>query len=294
MTSEKERKFIGVFAKYSDAQLAFQELKALDFPMHKVSVIARKAEEQSDIAGIEVKDDASNILQDYTHNTLGGLANSSISIGMLAIPGIEPIMVAGAEAGAIATTIAGGAIGVAAGSLASALLCLGIPKDGAEVYSDLIFQGYYLVIITGIESEINFATRIFNRYNIENCGIYQPYLSPKSRYKHGVGVFSDRQDVETALTELKKAGFPMSQVSVITKDNYNPLGVAEDLANYYENQLNLGNFIVFLNATDIYMAGARAILESNKIQNFRIYNQSPVNVIESDRQVIQSGIQWAR
>ncbi|MDF5707471.1 MAG: hypothetical protein PUP90_07240 [Nostoc sp. S4] len=294
MTSEKERKFIGVFAKYSDAQLAFQELKAVDFPMHKVSVIARKVEEKSDIAGIEVKDDASNILQDSTCNILGGFANSSTNIGMLAIPGIGSIMVAGAEATTIATTIAGGAIGVAAGSLAGALLGLGIPQDRAEVYSDLVFRGYYLVIITGIEIEIHFAKKIFNRYSIQNCGIYQPYLSPKSRYKHGLGVFSHHQDVETALTELKKAGFPMSQVSVITKDNYNSLGVAEDLANYYENQLKVGNFIVFLNATDIYMAGARAILESNNIQNFRIYNQPPVNVTKSDRQIVPSAIQWAR
>ncbi|WP_138500171.1 hypothetical protein [Nostoc sp. PA-18-2419] len=289
MTSEKERKFIGVFAKCSDAQLALQELKAVDFPMHKVSVVARKAERESDIAGIEVKDDASNILQDLTHNSLSGLANSSIDIGLLAIPSIGPIVVAGAEATVIATTIAGGAIGVAAGSLAGALIHLGIPQDQADVYNDLVFKGYYLVIITSIEIEIHFAKKIFNRYSIQNCGIYQPYLSPKSRYKHGVGVFSHYQDVEIALTELNKAGFPMSQVSVITKDNYNLLEVAHDLANYYENKLNIGNLIVFINATDIYMAGARAILESNKIQNFRIYNQSPINLTDSYRQVVPSG-----
>ncbi|MFN6472955.1 MAG: hypothetical protein RMY36_025230 [Nostoc sp. SerVER01] len=285
MTLEKERKFIGIFAKCSEAELALQELQAANFPMHKVSVIARKAEEQSDIASVKAKKGTGNTFEEFTGGTLGGLVSC---ITQLAIPGMGLVILAGAEAKAIATTITGGAIGVAAGSLAGALLPLGIPEDQAQVYSDLVFQGYYLAIVTAIEIEIRFAQRIFNRHSIQHLGIYQPYLSPKSRYKHGIGVFSRQQDVETALTELQKAGFPMSQVSVITKGNYYPLGVPEDLAKYYEHQLNLGNFIVFLNATDIYMAGARAILESNKIQHFRIYNRSAVQQITSDRQVISN------
>ncbi|MFN6534979.1 MAG: hypothetical protein RM021_001220 [Nostoc sp. EkiNYC01] len=292
MTLEKERKFIGIFAKCSDAKLALEELKTANFPMPKVSVIARKAEEQSDIAGIGVKKDTGNTSEECTGGAFGGLASLLVSISLSVIPGMGPVMLAGTEATAIATTIAGGAIGVAAGSLAGALLLLGIPREQAQVYSDLVFKGYYLVIVTGIEIEIRFAERILNRHSIQHSGVYQPYLSPESRYKYGVGVFCRREDVETSLMELKKAGFPMSQVSVITKGNYNPLGVPEDLAKYYEHQLNLGNFIVFLSTTDIYMAGARAILESNKIQNFRIYNQSVVNLTKSSRQVIQSGIQW--
>lgn len=285
MTLEKERKFIVIFAKCSDAELALQELRAANFPMHKVSVIARKAEEQSDIAGVKAKEDTSNRSEEFTGGTLGGVVSC---ITQLAIPGMGQVMLAGAEATAIATTITGGAIGVPAGNLAGALLPLGIPQEQAQVYSDLVFQGYYLAIVTGVEIEIRFAQRIFNRHSIQYRGIYQPYLSPKSRYKHGIGVFCQRQDVDTALTELQKAGFPMSQVSVITKGNYYSLEVPEDLAKYYEHQLNLGNFIVFIKATDIYLAGARSILESNNIQNFRIYNQSVVHPIKSDRQAINN------
>jgi len=285
MTLEKERKFIVIFAKCSEAELALQELRATNFPMHKVSVIARKAEEQSDIAGVKAKKDTSNRSEEFTGATLGGVVSC---ITQLAIPGMGQVMLAGAEATAIATTITGGAIGVPAGNLAGALLPLGIPQEQAQVYSDLVFQGYYLAIVTGVEIEIRFAQRIFNRHSIQYRGIYQPYLSPKSRYKYGIGVFCQRQDVDTALTELQKAGFPMSQVSVITKGNYSPLEVPEDLAKYYEHQLNLGNFIVFIKATDIYLAGARAILESNNIQNFRIYNQPVVHPIKSDRQAINN------
>ncbi|MEH2373894.1 hypothetical protein [Nostoc sp.] len=300
MTLEKERITIGVFARCSDAELALQELKASNFPMHKVSVIARNAEEQNDIAGVEPKDSTSNTFSEYAartvnSGTLGGLIGLLVGLVVWVIPGIGRVILAGREATAIATTLVGGLRGL--------LLSLGIPQEQAQVYSDLVYKGYYLVIVTGIDIEIRVAKRIFNSRDLQQSGIYQPYSTPNSRYKNAVGIFSTRQDTETALTELKSAGFPMSQVSVIAKDtntlngfteidissckdNYTILGIPEELARYYEHQVTLGNYLLVLNSTDIYMAGARAILESNKIQHFRIYSQSELNAARSDRQTI--------
>ncbi|WP_392532179.1 hypothetical protein [Nostoc sp. C117] len=286
MTLEKERRSIGVFAEFSDAELALQELKAANFPMQKVSIIARNAQKQSDIASIEVKENTGNASEESTGAiTSGALASlTSLLVGtvVLTLHGIGPVMLVGAEARAIATTLAGGAIGSTTCGLPSALLALGIPKEQAQDYSDLVFQGYYLVIVTGVEVEIRFAKRVFNRHSIQQWSVYQPYLSPKNRYKYGVGVFSRLHDVEATITELRKAGFPMSQVSLITKDNYNVLGIPDTLVKYYEEQLNLGYFLILLNTTDIYMAGARAILESNNIQHFRIYSQLVVNAAKND------------
>ena len=300
MTLEKERTTIGVFAKSSDAKLVLQELKASNFPMHKVSVIARNAEEQNDIASVEPKDSTGNTFSEdaariVIGDTLGGLTGLLVGLVVWVIPGIGRVILAGAETTAIATTLAGGLRGL--------LLSLEIPQEQAQVYSDLVYKGYYLVIVTAIDIEISVAKRIFNSRDIQQYGIYQPYSTPNSRYKNAVGVFSTRQDTETALTELKSAGFPMSQVSVIakdtntlnaftevdissSKDNYTILGIPEQLAKYYEHQVTLGNYLLVLNSTDIYMAGARAILESKKIQHFRIYSQSELNAARSDRQII--------
>jgi hypothetical protein len=287
MTLEIERKCIGVFAKLSDAELAIQELKTANFSMQKVSVIAQKPQQKSEIAGIEVKDNTGNTSEE-SNGALGRLTGLLLGISVLIIPSIGQVMLAGTEAMAIATTLTGDAI--AAGSFAGALLAFGISEEQAQVYSDLIFKGYCLVIVTAKEVEIRFAKRIFNRCSVEQWGLYQPYFSPKNRYKHAVGVFGGREDAEKALTELRKAGFPMNQVSIITKDNYNTLGIPDDVNKYYEHQLNLGNFLLLINATDIYIAGARAILESNKIQHFRIYSQSAVNGNKnrSDRQVMSN------
>ncbi|MEH2463758.1 hypothetical protein [Nostoc sp.] len=299
MTLENERRTIGVFAKCSDAQLALQELKASNFPMHNVSVIARNAEEQSDIAGVEVKERTGNIssidaARAVTGSALGGLTGLLVGLVLWVIPGIGQVILAGAEATAITTTLTGGLPGI--------LLSLGIPKEQAQGYSDLVCKGYFLVIVTGIDIEIRIAKRIFNRRDIQQWGVYQPYSTPNSRYKQAVGIFYTRQDAKRALTELRSAGFPMSQISIIAKnisnlndilevnisgsqDNYTTLGIPDELARYYDHQVSLSHYVVVIKGTDIYIAGARAILESNNIQDFSVYSQSELDAGRSDRQI---------
>ncbi|MDZ7954451.1 hypothetical protein [Nostoc sp. DedQUE09] len=301
MTLEKERRTIGVFAGYSDAQLVLQELKASNFPMHKVSVIARNTEEKTDIAGVEIIENTGNTSSEedtagaVTSDALGGLTSLSVDLVLLVIPGIGPVILAGAEVTAIATTLTGG--------LSALFLSLGISEKQAQGYSDLVCKGYYLVIVTGIDIEIRLAKRIFNRRDIQQWGVFEPYSTPNNRYKHALGVFYRRQDAEKALTELRTAGFPMSQVSVVAKNTsnlseisevdissfqnkYTSLGISDELARDYEHHLTLGHYLLVLKGTDIYVAGARAILESNKIQHFSIYSQSELDVARSDRQVI--------
>ncbi|MFN6482199.1 MULTISPECIES: hypothetical protein [unclassified Nostoc] len=300
MTLEKERRTIGVFAGYSDAQLVLQELKASNFPMHKVSVIARNTEKQSDIAGVAIKEYTGNTSSEdaagaFTGSTLGGLTSLLAGLVLLVIPAIGPVVLAGAEVTAIATTLAGG--------LPALFLNLGISEKPAQGYSDLVSKGYYLVIVTGIDIEIRLAKRVFNRRDIQQWAVYEPYLTPNSRYKHALGVFYTRQNAEKALTELRTAGFPMNQVSIVAKnttnlnsisevnissspDKYTNLGISDDLAKYYEHHLNLDHYLIVLKSTDIYVAGARAILESNKIQDFSIYSQSELDTTRNDRQAI--------
>ncbi|QLE40344.1 hypothetical protein FD723_07665 [Nostoc sp. C052] len=300
MTLEKERITVGVFAGYSDAQLVLQDLKAANFPMQKVSVVSRNTEEQSDIAGVEIREHTSNTSSEdaagaVTGSALDGLTGLLVGLVLLVIPGIGPVILAGAEVTAIATTLAGG--------LPTLFRSLGIAEKPAQGYSDLVCKGYYLVIVTGIDIEIRIAKRIFNRRDLQQWGAYEPYSTPNSRYKHALGVFYARQDAEKALTELKTAGFPMSQISIVTKntsglndisevnisssqDNYTNLGIADDLARYYDHHLTLDRYLLVLKSTDIYVAGARAILESNKIQHFTIYSPSELDATRIDRQVM--------
>lgn len=248
------RRAIGVFHNRSDAEQALRELGNAGIVMDRVSVIARDRDHNGEIAGTTVKEKVGDKSDEgakagaLSGGALGGLTGLLVGLGTLAIPGIGPIMLAGATATAIATTLAGAGIGAAAGSLLGGLIGLGIPEERARVYNERVERGGYLVIVDGTDEEIARAEPILRRWNIEEFNVFDKPRSehdvpatPVSTHRehiasgvpatpvvtHGdvrtnrraIGVFAHRRDAEAALTELRDAGFPMSRVSIIAKHN---------------------------------------------------------------------------
>ena len=130
------------------------------------------------------------------------------------------------------------------------------------------------------------------------------------RNKHAVGVFPTRGGADYALSELRDAGFPMSQVSLVVPDadrnyrfagvnmldrmdNYAHYGIFDDRARVYRDRLSRGNYLVLVNGTDDEIARAHAILNRRGIQEFGIYDPTQVSatreVIEPDRPGVVSG-----
>lgn len=165
------RRAIGVFSNRRDAENALHELKASGFNMNRVSVIARDADRNEEIAGAEVskkignKADKGAGVGAVSGGALGGLTGLLVGLGTLAIPGIGPVMLAGEVATALATTAAGTAIGAASGGLIGGLVGLGIPEKEAKAYSDRVHQGDYLVIVDGTDDEIRRAEAVLNHQN---------------------------------------------------------------------------------------------------------------------------------
>ncbi|GAB1537974.1 hypothetical protein NUACC21_06300 [Scytonema sp. NUACC21] len=249
------RRAVGIFSRRHDVENALQELRSTGFPMDRVSVIKRDADRKDDIAGAEVRENVGNKADEgatagaLSGGVLGGLTGLLVGLGTLAIPGIGPIMLAGATATALATTIAGAGIGAATGGLLGALIGLGIPEERARVYNERIERGDYLVIIDGTDVEIARAQEILQRRGVEEFAVYDrpenkrgatsnvaaatpPVVvpnvgsthsatntAPARRNRRAIGVFPHRRDAEAALTDLRNDGFPMSQVSLIAKDS---------------------------------------------------------------------------
>ena len=178
MTLNHDRRAMGVFLTRTEAEHALDALSDSGFSMDKVSVIARDADKQADIAGVDVQEHVGNKADEgastgaVTGGVVGGGTGLLVGLGTLAIPGIGPILLAGAAATALATTLAGTAIGAAAGSLAGALIGLGIPEDRANFYSDRLTNGGYLVLIDGTDAEIATAEVILRSKGIQEFGIY--------------------------------------------------------------------------------------------------------------------------
>ena len=172
------KRAVGVFSTRPEAEKALHTLNDSGFGMGQVSVIARDADSDRGIAGAEVKKQVGNKADEgasvgaVSGGALGGLTGLLVGLGTLAIPGVGPIMLAGAAATALATTAAGGAIGAATGGLLGGLAGLGIPEREAKAYHDRVDQGGYLVIVDGTEAEINRAESILNHGGIRDWAVY--------------------------------------------------------------------------------------------------------------------------
>jgi hypothetical protein len=191
-----KQRAVGIFPNYQATEVALRELKERGYIMDRVSVIGRDMDRHPDLAGANTSNkiqDAGHMHHDDEHDneaaetakkgavaggTVGGLTGLLVGIGALAIPGVGPVMLAGAAATALATAVSGGAIGAAAGSLAGGLVGLNIPEDRAQAYSDRVSNGDYLVMVEGAETDIHLAESIFTKHGIHDWYAYDVGVEP--------------------------------------------------------------------------------------------------------------------
>ncbi len=180
--TDRYDRVIGVFPTRAAAERAIDDIKAAGIDMERVSVVAKDADEVSGVdTGLNNNtrtEETGNHADDgattgaLTGGAIGGIGGLLVGLGVLAIPGIGPILLAGAEATAIATTLAGGAIGAAAGGLVGALIGLGIPEEDARVYNDRVVAGHYLVMVNSYSADVEKAEAILRRHNAEEVKVY--------------------------------------------------------------------------------------------------------------------------
>jgi hypothetical protein len=309
----RHRRAVGVFPNRPAAEQAMHELRDSGFPMGRVSIITRDADKHdNDIAGAEVRDRVGNKADEgatigaVSGGVLGGLTGLLVGLGTLAIPGVGPIMLAGATATTLATTLAGGAIGAVSGGLLGALIGLGIPEERARVYEDRIARGGYLVIVDGTDEDIARAESILHRRGIEEYGVYdapaataattvstvnEPRTAPIAQ-RSAVGFFLNLSDAEHAVTDLRSIGFPLSQITLVAnnwqrrdrfagvdlRDRFEAarLGIPTEQARLYHDRVGRGEYMVIAHGTEDELNRAAPILNRRGIQDWRIYDPTDV------------------
>jgi hypothetical protein len=192
MDMKHERRAVGVFSNRLETENALLEIKSSGFPMDNVSVVGRNTDAEDRVAGVEVhknidnKADEGAVAGAVTGGTLGGITGLLVGLGTLAIPGVGPVLLAGAAATALATTLAGTAIGAGGASLLGALIGLGVPDNDAQVYSDLLEQGYYLVVVDGSETQVRHAGEIMTRKGINQWQVYDVTNVAAAQHAHNL------------------------------------------------------------------------------------------------------------
>lgn len=184
MDNKHEQRAVGVLSNRQDTATALLEIKNSGFPMDRVSIVGRDADNEAPVLGVEVQSSLGNKADEgavtgaVTGGALGGVTGLLVGLGTLAIPGVGPVILAGTAATALATTLTGTAIGAGGASLLGALVGLGVPDNEAKVYSDLIEQGYYLIVVDGTESQIRMAGDILSHQGIRQWQVYSHKNEP--------------------------------------------------------------------------------------------------------------------
>ncbi len=148
-----------MFDSRTDAEAAVRQLEAAGVSHHDISLIApnRAAGEGRSFAdtdgdrGDEAAEGAGKGA--VTGGALGAGAGLLAGLGLLAIPGLGPVVAAGWLASLAVGAAAGAAAGGAAGGILGALKDAGVPDEDANVYAEGVRRGSTLVSVRVDEAE---------------------------------------------------------------------------------------------------------------------------------------------
>ncbi len=144
-----------VYDGYEKARNVVDDLLAAGIPMASISVLAsRDATDQ-----YENMDEGSEAGAGAgVGATVGGAAGLLAGLGLIAIPGLGPVV----AAGWLASLALGAAAGGATGGIVGALIGAGVPEEHAHVYSESVRRGGTIVSVQAEDHNINTVQSILN------------------------------------------------------------------------------------------------------------------------------------
>ncbi len=138
-----------LYDSYDDARRAMSELITAGIPQADISIVANNANNRFttgengtyDTVGGEAHGGAGT--GTGVGATVGGIAGLLAGLGIMAIPGIGPVV----AAGWLASTALGAVVGGAAGGIIGALTDAGVPEEHAHVYAEGLRRGGTLLTV---------------------------------------------------------------------------------------------------------------------------------------------------
>lgn len=131
------RTVTGLFDDYADASSAVSELEAQGVPSSDISIVSnngdRRHEESNAAEGAGTGAGIGAVV--------GGAGGLLTGLGLMAIPGVGPVVAAGWLAATAAGAAAGAVAGGAAGGIIGALTSSGVPERDAHFYAEGVRRG---------------------------------------------------------------------------------------------------------------------------------------------------------
>lgn len=156
-----------LFDTYEHAKQAVSELESGGTPHSDISIVANN--QDGAIASGEPVDDGDAGTGAGTGATigtvLGGGAGLLAGLGMLAIPGVGPVV----AAGWLIATAVGAGVGAGAGGLLGSLVGAGVDEADAHVYAEGVRRGGTLVTARVPEDQRSMVEAVMDRFSGVNA-----------------------------------------------------------------------------------------------------------------------------
>ena len=164
---DEDKNLVGIFETENEAISVIRRLKEIGYHEDEITVVAKDKDKMNridDEMNIDTKTqgDASGAgTGAVIGGTLGGLAAALPALGLLAIPGVGPILAAGPIVGIIGGIVAGGV----AGGLVGALVDMGVNEKDAKEYELQLDQGRVIVLVENRDDLRDDVYTTYNQYN---------------------------------------------------------------------------------------------------------------------------------
>jgi len=152
-----------LYDTYDAAVSAVNALEAAGVPHSDISIVSNNADDRYN------KDRATDAAEDAGKGAgvgavVGGVGGLLTGLGLLAIPGVGPVVAAGWLIATAAGAATGAVVGGAAGGLVGALTGAGVPERDANFYAEGVRRGGTLVTARVDDARASTARDILQRY----------------------------------------------------------------------------------------------------------------------------------
>lgn len=153
-----------LFDTYEHAADAVTQLEAAGVPHDAISLVANNVDNRHAAAtgAGDVTGAAPGAGTGATVGTvIGGGAGLLAGLGMLAVPGIGPVV----AAGWLIATLAGAGVGAAGGGLLGSLVGAGVSETDAHVYAEGVRRGGTLLTVRASDEQASTVEAVLDRAN---------------------------------------------------------------------------------------------------------------------------------
>jgi len=152
-----------LYDTYDSAVAAVNALEASGFPHSEISIVSnnvdnRYAEDRPTNAGADAGAGAG------IGAVVGGVGGILTGLGLMAIPGVGPVVAAGWLVATAAGAATGAVVGGAAGGLVGSLTGANVPERDAHFYAEGVRRGGTLVTARVDDARASTAREILQRY----------------------------------------------------------------------------------------------------------------------------------